>query len=232
MYEGKMAEAWRVMRIQSELVDGVEKLIKLGPAVTIFGSARFPESNPYYQSSRELAARFANEGLAVITGGGPGIMEGANRGAFEAGGKSVGLNIQLPAEQSSNKYQTIDLDFRYFFVRKFMFLKHAVGFVIYPGGFGTLDELFEVLTLIQTRKTGNFPIVLVGKSYWQGMLDWMKTTMLDEHACISPEDLNLLKVVDTAEEAACLILACYHKNRDAAGDDEVGEKALMMSGLF
>lgn len=232
MYEGKMPEAWRVMRIQSELVDGIEKLIKLGPAVTIFGSARFAESNPYYQSSRDLAARFAREGLAVITGGGPGIMEGANRGAFESGGKSIGLNIQLPSEQSANKYQTVSLDFRYFFVRKFLFLKHAVGFVIYPGGFGTMDELFEVLTLIQTHKTGNFPVVLVGEGYWQGLLDWMRNVMLDQHGCIGVEDLNLLKIVNNAEEAADLILDCYRKNCDQAGYDEMDEKALMMSGLF
>jgi len=232
MYEGKMPEAWRVMRIQSELVDGIEKLIKLGPAVTIFGSARFSETNPYYQSARELATRFAQEGLAVITGGGPGIMEGANRGAFESGGKSVGLNIQLPAEQSANKYQTVSLDFRYFFVRKFLFLKHAVGFVIYPGGFGTMDELFEVLTLIQTRKTGSFPVVLVGKAYWQGLLDWMQYAMLEENRCIGIEDLSLLKIVDTAEEAACLILECYQKNPDTVGYEEIDEKALMMSGLF
>lgn len=232
MYEAKMAEAWRVMRIQSELVDGIEKLIKLGPAVTIFGSSRFSESNPYYQSSRVLAARFAAEGLAVITGGGPGIMEGANRGAFENRGKSVGLNIQLPAEQSANQYQTISLDFRYFFVRKFMFLKHAVGFVIYPGGFGTMDELFEVLTLVQTRKVAHFPVVLVGQSYWQGLLDWMKQTMLTEHGCIGSEDLSLLKVVDTAEEAARLIMDCYRQHLDSGGYEEMNEKALMMSGLF
>jgi uncharacterized protein (TIGR00730 family) len=232
MYKAKMAEAWRVMRIQSELVDGIEKLIKLGPAVTIFGSARFQESNPYYQSSRDLAARFAREGLAVITGGGPGIMEGANRGAFENGGRSIGLNIQLPAEQSANKFQTISLDFRYFFVRKFLFLKHAVGFVIYPGGFGTMDELFEVLTLIQTHKTENFPVVLVGKSYWQGLLDWMRHAMLEENGCISPEDLNLFSIVDTAEEAACLILECYRQHPETVGDEEMEEKALMMPGLF
>jgi len=227
MYEGKMAEAWRVMRIQSELVDGTEKLIKLGPAVTIFGSARFPEQNPYYQGSRELAARFARAGLAVITGGGPGIMEAANRGAYENGGKSIGLNIQLPMEQSANEYQTISLDFRYFFVRKYLFLKHAVGFVIYPGGFGTMDELFEVLTLVQTRKTAAFPIVLVGKSYWQGLMDWIKTTMLTEHACISPEDLDLFHVVDTEDEAARIILDFHRKNPQAVAHDGVDEVALL-----
>ena len=227
MFEGKMAEAWRVMRIQSELVDGIEKLIKLGPAVTIFGSARFDADNPYCQDAARLAAHFAKEGLAVITGGGPGIMEAANRGCYQHGGKSVGLNIQLPQEQSANRQQTISLDFRYFFVRKFMFVKHAVGFVIYPGGFGTMDELFEILTLVQTRKTGTFPIVLVGRSYWQGLLDWMQHTMLEGHHCISPEDLQLLQVVDTAEEAACLILDCHRSNPQNVAYDDISEKALL-----
>jgi uncharacterized protein (TIGR00730 family) len=223
MHEAKLAEAWRVLRIQSELVDGIEHLIKLGPAVTIFGSARFTEQDPYYQSSRELAARLAKEGLAVITGGGPGIMEGASRGAHEAGGKSVGLNIKLPKEQSANHYQTLNLSFRYFFVRKFLFVRHAVGFVIYPGGFGTMDELFEVLTLVQTQKAQRIPIVLVGKTFWAGLIDWMQTVMRDAHACISPEDIELFSLVDTAEEAARIILEHYGSYPDRTCYEELDE---------
>jgi len=218
MYEAKLAEAWRVMRIQSEVVDGIEKLIKMGPAVTVFGSARLGEDNPYYQSARELSALLVDAGLGVITGGGPGIMEGSNRGAFEASGRSVGLNIQLPHEQSANVYQTISLDFRYFFVRKFMFMKHAVGFVIYPGGFGTMDELFEALTLLQTGKSELFPVVLVGKQYWQGLLDWLENTMLVE-GCIDKNDFNLFTLVDSAEEAADIIIQHHKKHPDQIGDD-------------
>jgi uncharacterized protein (TIGR00730 family) len=225
MYEAKMAEAWRVMRIQSELVDGIEHMIKQGPAVTIFGSARFRDDNPYYQNAEQLAALLVKAGLAVITGGGPGIMEGANRGAYDARGKSIGLNIKLPLEQSANPYQNTSLYFRYFFVRKFLFVRHAVGFVMYPGGFGTLDEMFEVLTLVQTRKSQATPIVLVGKRFWQGLLDWMKTTMLEQNATISPDDLNLFTVVDTPEEAAKVILDFHNKNPDATCYEEVEEMA-------
>jgi len=223
MHEAKLAEAWRVMRIQSELVDGIEHLIKLGPAVTIFGSARFDEQNPYYQSSHELAARLVQAGLAVITGGGPGIMEGANRGAHENGGKSVGLNIELPKEQGANRYQNISLSFRYFFVRKFLFVRHAVGFVIYPGGFGTMDELFEVLTLVQTQKAQRIPIVLVGKAFWAGLMDWMQSVMRDTHACIGPEDMGLFSLVDTAEEAARIILEHYGSHPDRTCYEELDE---------
>lgn len=226
MYEAKLAEAWRVMRIQSEVVDGIERLIKLGPAVTVFGSARFTEDNPYYQSARRLSVLLAEAKLAVITGGGPGIMEGSNRGAFEAEGESVGLNIQLPHEQSANEYQTISLDFRYFFVRKFMFMKHAVGFVIFPGGFGTIDELFEALTLLQTGKSKTFPIVLVGKAYWQGMMDWIGSTMLNE-GCISKDDLDLLTLVDSAEEAADIIIEHHKQYPDNIGDTILSDRGWM-----
>jgi len=229
MHESKLAEAWRVMRIQSELVDGIEHLIKLGPAVTIFGSARFAEDNIYYQSSRELAAQLVKEGVAVITGGGPGIMEGANRGAFEAKGKSIGLNIKLPMEQTTNPYQTTSLSFRYFFVRKFLFVRHAVGFVIYPGGYGTLDELFEVLTLVQTRKSEPTPIVLVGKQFWQGLIDWLKVTMLEQHATISKEDLELFTIVDSASEAAKIILDHRSIYPDATCFEELDEKVWLSS---
>ena len=201
MDEKKISEAWRVFRIQSELVDGIEKLAKLGNAVSIYGSARLREDSPYYQQAFELGRRLSLQNIAVITGGGPGIMEAANRGAMEGPGASVGLNITLPEEQVNNPYQDISLSFRYFFVRKFMFVKHAVGFVIFPGGFGTIDELFEALTLVQTNKVKPFPIVLVCKDYWEGLIDWMKKTM-ESSGCISKADRSLLHVVDTAEEAA------------------------------
>jgi uncharacterized protein (TIGR00730 family) len=217
MHEAKMPEAWRVLRIQSELVDGTERLIKLGPAVTVFGSARLPANNPYYQDAVRLGELLTEAGLGVITGGGPGIMEGANRGAFEAEGKSVGLNIQLPHEQQANHYQNISLDFRYFFVRKFMFVKHAVGFVIYPGGYGTMDELFEALTLVQTGKAGPFPIVLVGKEFWQGLVDWMTSTML-KATCIDENDVALFSLVDNAEEAAEVIVRHYKAGPDFVSD--------------
>ena len=204
MDERKVVEAWRMFRIQAELVNGTEKLAKLGYAVSIYGSARLPESSPHYQAARKTGALFARRGMAVITGGGPGIMEAANRGAHEAGGISVGLNITLPEEQSGNPYQTLSLDFRYFFVRKYMFVKHAVGFVIFPGGFGSMDELFEVLTLIQTEKVKPFPIVLYGKKFWEGMLEWMRQSMVAEH-CLRDEELHLMHLVDTPEEVVDII---------------------------
>ncbi len=205
MNEAKVPEAWRVLRIQSELVDGIESLAKLGGAVTVFGGARFaPESKPYKEAER-LGLLLGKEGIAVITGGGPGIMEGANKGCYATGTDTVGLNITLPTEQDPNPYQDIKLEFRYFFVRKFMFVKHAVGFVIFPGGYGTMDELFEALTLVQTGKVRPFPIVLVGSKYWRGLLAWMKSDMLSE-GCISEKELNLLTVVDNAEEAAATVL--------------------------
>ncbi len=218
MDERKMAEAWRVMRIQSELVDGIEKLIKIGHAVSIYGSARLREDSPYYQIAYELGQRFARAGLAVITGGGPGIMEAANRGAFPERGRSIGLNITLPEEQGNNPYQNVSLSFRYFFVRKLMFVKHAAGFVIMPGGFGTLDELFEALTLVQTEKVRPFPIVLIGRDYWQGLLGWLEETLL-AHECIHASDLSLMQVVDTAEEAFNIIYPYYRDVRSDGSPD-------------
>ncbi len=206
----KMPEAWRMFRIQAELVQGIEHLVKLGPAVTMFGSARLSQDNRYYQEAEKLAERLSNEGLAIITGGGPGIMEAANRGAYGRKGSSVGLNIHLPMEQNANKFQDISLYFRYFFVRKFMLVKHAVGLAIFPGGFGTMDELFEVLTLVQTEKIKPIPIVLICKDYWSGLLDWMKNTMATHH-CLDSNDLALYSVVDTAEEAAQIILQHYRQ---------------------
>jgi len=205
MLEAKVQEAWRVLRIQSELVDGTDKLLKLGVAVTVFGGARLDSTNRCYHEAQLLGQLLGEENIPVITGGGPGIMEGANRGCFATPTPSVGLNIDLPFEQTPNPYQDIALDFRYFFVRKYLFVKHAVGFVIFPGGFGTMDELFEALTLVQTRKVPPFPIILVGKSFWQGLLEWMQQRMLAE-GCLSAADLNLFELVDSANDAAQIIL--------------------------
>ncbi len=200
-----MSEAWRVFRIQSELVNGIELLAKLGYAVSVYGSSQLDEDNHYNQQAEALGQIFASNGLAVITGGGPGIMEAANRGAFDEPGVSVGLNIDLAKEQTANEYQDISLDFRYFFVRKFLFVKQAIGFVIFPGGYGTMDELFEALTLVQTGKVDPFPIVLVGVKYWSGLIDWLQQTMLGE-GCVTHSDMKLFQLVDTPEEAADIVL--------------------------
>ena len=205
MEEIKIPEAWRVLRIQSELVDGIESLSGMGGAVSVFGSARLQPDSRYYQEAVVLGEILGKEGVPIITGGGPGVMEAANKGCYGTGATSVGLNISLPLEQNHNAFQDVSLDFRYFFVRKFMFVKHAVGFVIFPGGYGTLDELFEALTLVQTDKVRPFPIVLLGTSYWQGLLDWLRETML-EHGCVSERDLHLFSLVDDAESAAKIIL--------------------------
>lgn len=212
MLDAKMPEAWRVLRIQSELVDGIERLIALSGAVTVFGSARFSEESQEYKQGVRLGELLAAEGIPVITGGGPGLMEACNRGAYPQPGASIGLNIELPFEQAANPYQDISLNFRYFFVRKFMFVKHAVGFVGLPGGYGTLDELFEALTLVQTQKVHRFPIVLVGKRYWSGLKDWLVDTVL-ERSCIDAADLDLFRTVDTVEEAAEVIIQ-YIRERE------------------
>jgi uncharacterized protein (TIGR00730 family) len=198
-------DPWRIMRIQGELVEGFDALSKIGPAVTIFGSARFQSDNPYYQATVDIAKHLATAGMTVISGGGPGIMEAANQGAVQVHGTSVGCSIQLPNEQSSNPYQTIALKFRYFFVRKLMFIKYSVGFIIMPGGFGTMDELFEALTLVQTDKIDHFPVVLYSSDYWRGLLNWMGEQML-KAGSIAPEDLNLFTVVDNPDEAARIII--------------------------
>ena len=195
------ADPWRVLRILSEFVEGFDALNRVGPAVTVFGSARSNPDDPYYKQGMELGAALARRGFAVITGGGPGIMEAVNRGCHEAGGLSVGCNIELPHEQSLNKYVDLGVEFRYFFVRKNMFVKYARGFVIFPGGLGTLDELFESLTLAQTGKIEHFPIVLYGTPYWKGLIDWMKDVVLANGA-IGPDDLKLLSFTDDPEEAA------------------------------
>lgn len=198
-------DPWRILRIQGEIVEGFDALSKIGPAVSIFGSARLDEANHYYQATVKMANLLATAGLAVISGGGPGIMEAANRGAFEVNGTSVGCSIQLPMEPIPNDYQTIALKFRYFFVRKLMLIKYSSAFIIVPGGYGTMDELFEALTLVQTDKIDHFPIVLYDANYWKGLIDWMQAKMVGE-GCISQNDLNLFQVVDTPEEAARIII--------------------------
>ena len=199
-------DTWRVFRIMGEFVQGFEDLAHITNGVAIFGSARTPADDPEYQAAQETAALLAQAGFSVITGGGPGIMEAANRGAFEAGGTSVGCNIELPHEQSSNKYLTLSLKFKYFFVRKMMFVKYSNAFVIFPGGFGTLDELFEALTLIQTKKIHDFPVVLYGSKYWQPMLEWLRGPMLDE-AKIVEEDFRRLHVTDSPAEIVEIVKA-------------------------
>src|SRR5258708_2725437 len=197
-------DTWRVFRIMGEFVEGFDELATLTRGVSIFGSARTSPDNPEYKAAQETAALLAKEGFAVITGGGPGIMEGANRGAFEAGGLSIGCNIELPFEQRPNPYQTRGLKFKYFFVRKMMFVKYSLGFIIFPGGFGTLDELFEALTLIQTQKISNFPVVLFGSVYWRGLFDWIHDFALKE-VKISEKDLDLLHITDSPAEVVQII---------------------------
>jgi uncharacterized protein (TIGR00730 family) len=198
-------DPWRVLRIQSEFVEGFGALAGLGPAVSIFGSARTPEDAPEYADAAELAAKLVAAGFAIITGGGPGVMEAANKGAAEADGVSVGLGIELPFEQGMNQYVDLGVHFRYFFARKTMFVKYAQAFVVFPGGFGTLDELFESLTLVQTRKVTSFPVVLVGSHYWGGLLDWLRGTML-ETGRISPQDMDLVHLTDDLDEVVSIIL--------------------------
>jgi hypothetical protein len=201
-------DTWRLFRIMAEFVEGFEALAECNPAVSMFGSARVTPEHPDYQKAEAIARQLAREGFAVITGGGPGVMEAANKGAAAAGGRSVGLNIELPMEQSPNQYSNIRVSFRYFFVRKMMFVKYASGFVILPGGFGTLDELFEAITLVQTEKIRPFPVVLVGRAYWSGLVAWISDVMMSDQK-ISPKDLAILRVVDTADEAVAVINEFY-----------------------
>ncbi len=207
-------DTWRVFRIMGEFVQGFEDLAHINNGVAVFGSARTPADDPEYRAAQETGALLARAGYSVITGGGPGIMEAANRGAFEAGGMSVGCNIELPHEQKSNDYLTLSLKFRYFFVRKMMFVKYSDAFIIFPGGFGTLDELFEALTLIQTRKIHNFPVVLFGSKYWQGMLDWLRGPMLHEGKIVE-EDFRRLHVTDSPAEIV-EIVKTYEPSQELA----------------
>ncbi|MCT2407808.1 TIGR00730 family Rossman fold protein [Chryseobacterium antibioticum] len=205
-------DSWMVFKVMAEFVDGYEKLAKIGPCVSIFGSARLKPESKYYEMAVEIAEKITKLGFGIITGGGPGIMEAGNKGAFNAQGRSIGLNIDLPFEQHFNPYinKSYSMNFDYFFVRKVMFVKYSQGFVVMPGGFGTLDELTEAMTLIQTNKIGKFPIVLVGSEFWGGLLDWFKATLLKE-GMIAEDDLDLYRVVDTADEAVAHIKAFYDK---------------------
>jgi uncharacterized protein (TIGR00730 family) len=210
--ETMTSDSWLVFKVMAEFVNSFEKMSRIGPCVSIFGSARTKESSPYYKLTEEIAFLLTKHGFGVITGGGPGIMEAANRGAYKARGKSVGLNIVLPHEQNANPYIDNDklLNFDYFFVRKVMFMKYAQGYVVMPGGFGTLDELFEAITLIQTQKMVHFPIVLVVKEYWQGLMDWIRARMLEE-GMIHADDMEIFSIVDTAQEAVDHIVKFYEK---------------------
>jgi len=209
--EKKTNDSWAIFKIMGEFVNGFEKMSAIGPSVSVFGSARTKPDHKYYKLAVKVAQRICEAGYGVITGGGPGIMEAGNKGAHLAGGTSVGLNIDLPFEQHDNPYIDNDksLDFDYFFVRKVMFVKYSQGFVVMPGGFGTLDELFEAITLIQTNKIEKFPIILVGKDFWEGLMDWVKATLLDKFGNISPEDLDLIHLVDTEDEVVDILDSFY-----------------------
>ncbi len=211
--EIKTNDSWAIFKIMSEFVEGYERLSKVGPCVSIFGSARTKQDEKYYKQAERIAYALTQNGYGVITGGGPGIMEAGNKGAFRGKGISVGLNIELPFEQHDNPYIDRDksLDFDYFFVRKVMFVKYSQGFIVMPGGFGTLDELFEAITLIQTKKIGKFPIILVGSEFWSGLFDWIKSTLVEKHKTVSPGDLDLIQLFDTDEEIINYLNKFYDK---------------------
>lgn len=211
--EVRTNDSWAIFKIMSEFVNGYESMARIGPCVSIFGSARTQPGDKYYELAENIAYKISKAGYGVITGGGPGIMEAGNKGAHRGEGTSVGLNIELPFEQHFNPYIDKDknLNFDYFFVRKVMFVKYSQGFVVMPGGFGTLDELFEAVTLIQTKKIGKFPIILVGTDFWSGLLDWIKTTIIEKHKNANPEDLNLIRLVDTEDEVVEVLNNFYKK---------------------
>jgi len=211
--EVRANDSWAIFKIMSEFVNGFETMARIGPCVTIFGSARTEHNNPYYILAEKIAYKISKAGYGIITGGGPGIMEAGNKGAHLGKGTSVGLNIELPFEQHFNSYIDPDknLNFDYFFVRKVMFIKYSQGFVVMPGGFGTLDEMFEALTLIQTKKIGRFPIILVGSSFWSGLIEWIKIVLVEQEKTVSPEDLDLFKIVDTADEVVEALDKFYKK---------------------
>jgi uncharacterized protein (TIGR00730 family) len=204
--DSPVKDLWRIFRIMAEFVEGFDELATVGPAVSFFGSSRAKPGSQYYKLAEKTASEIVKAGFAVITGGGGGIMEAANKGAAEAGGKSIGLNIEIPLEQIPNEYQNMSLHFRYFFCRKVMFLKYAHGFIVFPGGFGTMDEFTESLVLIQTLKQASFPVILMGSDYWEGLIIWMKEKMLKEHHYISPEHLNVFTVVDEPKDAVKIIV--------------------------
>ena len=215
-YRTAAEETWRIFRIIAEFVEGIETMSQIGPAVSVFGSSRTPADDPTYGQAAELAGKLVQRGFAIITGGGPGIMEAANKGALEAGGTSVGLNIALPEEQVPNRYQNVSLDFHYFFARKVMFVKYAVAFVCFPGGFGTMDEFFESMTLIQTGKTPPMKVVLMGRDFWNPLAAWLRQTMLERYRAISPQDLDLFTVTDDVDEAVRQVCAHWEGERVAA----------------
>ena len=224
------SDPWRTLRILSEFVEGFDALAAVGPAVSVFGSARTNPNNRYYKMARKLGAMLGKAGYAVITGGGPGIMEAANRGAQEGGGLSVGCNIELPHEQGLNPYVDLGIEFRYFFARKVMFVKYADAFVIFPGGYGTLDELFEALTLIQTKKVQDFPVILMGTEYWTGMVEWIRATLLKE-AAINAADVDLLRLTDDPAEVLEIIEAYAVKQRAAAAATAKATKPIERSDV-
>jgi len=216
--ESPVKDLWRIFRVMAEFVEGFDELASIGPAVSIFGSSRIGPQDEYYKLAQQTASQIAKAGFAVITGGGGGVMEAANKGATEAGGKSIGLNIELPHEQLPNKYQNLSLHFRYFFCRKVMFLKYAHGFIAFPGGYGTMDEFFESLVLIQTLKQASFPVILMGSDYWSGLTNWMKEKMLGERNYISPEDMDVFTVVDQPQDAVKIIVD-FKEGRGRGGLD-------------
>jgi uncharacterized protein (TIGR00730 family) len=219
------SDPWRSLRILSEFVEGFDALAEVGPAVSVFGSARMDSDHPMYAMARDLGRMLAKAGYSVITGGGPGIMEAANRGCQEGGKLSIGCNIELPMEQGLNRYVDLGVEFRYFFARKVMFVKYADAFVIFPGGYGTLDELFEALTLIQTHKVQDFPVILIGSDYWGGMVEWIKGSLLEE-AAINQADVDLLRLTDDPKEAVRIIKAYARSHREAAAEVEPETKAI------
>ena len=218
MVNNPVQDMWRIFRVMAEFVEGFDELASVGPAVSFFGSARAEPGQQYYELAQETASKIVKAGFAVMTGGGGGIMEAANKGAVQAEGKSIGLNIELPMEQIPNEYQNLSLHFRYFFCRKVMFLKYAHGFIVFPGGYGTMDEFFESLVLIQTLKQASFPVILMGSEYWAGLIDWMREKMLKEHDYISPEDMDVFTIVDEPK-AAVKIIVGFKKAQGHSGLD-------------
>jgi uncharacterized protein (TIGR00730 family) len=231
LYRDPAQETWRLFRIMAEFVDGFETMSQVGEAICVFGSARSTPDMPHYQNAEKVGAKLAKKGFAVITGGGPGIMEAANKGAYQAGGTSVGLNITLPDEQEANPYQNISLEFHYFFARKVIFVKYCVGMVCFPGGFGTMDEYFETMTLIQTGKTAQYPVVLFDSKFWTPLVDFMRDTMLREYATISPPDLNMFLLTDDIDEAANYIRTRVDQHFDQLRHPSDHEEASMPQDL-
>lgn len=224
--ESPVKDLWRMFRIMAEFTEGFEELASVGPAVSIFGSARTEPEDKYYKLATETASELVKAGFAVITGGGGGIMEAANKGAIEAKGQSIGLNIELPTEQLPNEYQNLSLNFRYFFCRKVMFLKYAHGFIVFPGGFGTMDEFFESLVLIQTLKQATFPVVLMGSDFWNGLVDWIKSKMLGDHTYISPGDMDVFTVVDDPRAAVKIMVDFKESTKQSGLDMPPGMKKI------